>query len=127
MMRLDPFTKDETLIKRGSPLPEDFAAIGMKVTDYFVGHGYTKVFDMPAGTVIGQHKHKIQHSSTLILGKVKLVRDGQTILLTAPSTIMLGSGVSHEVHALEHSLWACIWPDAEGATTEAEVEAKVIV
>jgi quercetin dioxygenase-like cupin family protein len=100
-------------------------AEGIDVFHYFVGRGYTKIFDIKRGATIGQHAHLKDHIAMLILGRVVIENTEVRGELTAPATVMIKAGDAHEISAIEDSVWACVWPDAEGATTAAEFDAKV--
>lgn len=102
------------------------AALGIEGAPFFVGAGFAKLFRMPANRVIGQHVHKSDHLGMLLLGRV-LVRAGPAVTeYEAPAAVDLPAGIAHEIESVTDALWACVWPDANGAATEAEFEAKVI-
>ena len=117
--------KTETLVARGNPLP-DFDSAGIEVSDFFVGDGYAKLFQMPTGSTLGQHKHRIYHYSTLLTGTVRLTINGVGRVLTAPATIRIEAGAEHVIVALEPSLWGCLWTNASRLTDPGAFEASVI-
>jgi quercetin dioxygenase-like cupin family protein len=93
---------------------EQLAAEGVAMTPYFIGAGLSNVFHVPAGKVLGQHKHALGHHSHLILGRA-LLRDATGVReLTAPAVVWLPAEQQHEIEALTDILWACTWPDAQG-------------
>ncbi len=98
---------------------------GIDSFHHFVGMGYTKLFEMAPGSTIGQHDHNKDHISVLLLGRVIIEAAGVRGEISAPRTINIPAGVAHEISAVEHSLWACVWSDAEGAITPDEFDAKV--
>ena len=125
-MAIDTFKASETFIPRGAKLPAQFSEVGVEVSHHFVGDGYAKVFEVPAGLVIGQHKHKIGHDSHLILGRARVHVDGQFVEHTAPCVIHIEAHKAHMVEAVTPILWACVWPDVEGATTPEQIDHEVI-
>lgn len=98
---------------------------GIGVSHHWVGKGYSKVFDIQPGSTIGQHAHLKDHKGVLIMGRVVITTGGIRGELTAPSLVGIPAGVPHEISAVEHSLWACVWDDAEGCITPEEFDAKV--
>lgn len=110
-------------------LRDEMAALGIVDVPFFVGEGFAKLFHMPAGRVIGQHAHKVDHGSMLLLGSV-IVRTGsgesaRAVRLEAPATLQMPAHVVHEIESVTPALWACIWPDTDGALTEDEFEKRV--
>ena len=107
----------DTLIKRGNPLPDDFRDFGIAVNHFFVGNGYTKLFTVPAGRVIGQHQHTRGHWSALLIGNVTLLVQGEPPMkMTAPTRVWVEAGREHAVHAETDALWACIWDNPHELT-----------
>ena len=122
----DSFSRAEVLIPRGTPVPEQLAAHGVDVSHHFAGKGYTKVFNMPAGTTIGQHRHKSNHAGALLLGRANLHYEGRVIELIAPTNVLIIAHKEHAVEALTDVLWACIWPDVKGLTDPEEIDHNLI-
>lgn len=104
----------------------ELAAHGVEEFPFFVGDGYTKLFKVPAGRVIGQHVHKIGHYSVLLIGHVRLRFGDQVRELRAPATAWLPENTEHSIEALSDSLWACNWPNADQLTDADELERSVI-
>lgn len=102
------------------------AALGIEGTAFFVGDGFAKLFRMPANRVIGQHVHKSDHLGMLLLGTVRITADGEVTEHVAPTTLVLPAGMAHQIESVTDALWACVWPDADGAVTEEDLERKVI-
>jgi quercetin dioxygenase-like cupin family protein len=103
-------------------LADDMAAVGIEDRAFFVGDGFAKVFRMPAGRVIGQHSHKVGHLAMLLLGTVRVSEPHAVTEYTAPAAIVLPAHVAHEIESVTPALWACIWPNADGALSEADFE-----
>jgi quercetin dioxygenase-like cupin family protein len=103
------------VVARGEKLP--FAEFGIDVNHFFVGNGYVKLFTIPKGRVIGQHKHSRGHWSALLIGNVTMLIDGEGPWeLTAPTRLWVEAGQEHAVEAKTDALWACIWDNPEGLT-----------
>lgn len=108
-MRRDPFAAKEVFVPAGSVLPEDFEAVGIERTHVFCNEGVVTLFNMPPGTVIGQHQHTVNHDSALLMGRVILTAPRLRIELNAPWTGTLLAYTDHKVEAVEAAVWACIW------------------
>lgn len=105
--------------------PQELAAHGVVMTPLFVGDGCSLLFSIPAGKRIGQHKHKLGHFGTLLVGNA-LIREGDRIRpLQAPATVFLEADQEHEIEGVTDILWACSWADAQGLI-EAEEFAKQV-
>ena len=102
------------------------AALGIEGSAFFVGAGFAKLFRMPANRVIGQHVHKSDHLGMLLLGRVRVIAGSAVTEYEAPAAVDLPAGIAHEVESISDALWACVWPDADGAVTEEDFERKVI-
>ena len=123
---MNAFAKSEVFIPRGAKLPDQFSEAGVEVSHHFVGDGYTKMFEVPSGQVIGQHKHKIGHNSHLLLGRARVHVDGKFVEHNAPCVIYIEAHKAHMVEAVTPILWACVWSDADGATKPEQVDHEVI-
>ena len=93
---------------------KELAAQGVVMTPLFVGDGCSFLYQIPAGKRIGQHAHKLGHSSMLLLGTALIRDDAGIRKLTAPATVFLPADVAHEVEGVTDILWACTWSDAQG-------------
>ena len=94
---------------------------------FFVGEGYSKLFEIPAGVTLGQHSHKVGHESILLLGRAVLCHgDGRETELDAPAIVYLPAYEAHAVRAITPVLWACNWPNPDGLLDADELERKVI-
>lgn len=102
------------------------AALGIEGSPFFVGQGFAKLFRMPANRVIGQHVHKSDHLGMLLLGRVRVTAGIAVTEYEAPAAVDLPAGIAHEIESITDALWACVWPDADGAVTEEDFERKVI-
>ncbi len=105
---------------------EAAAALGITSESFFVEPGFAKLFRMPANVVIGQHVHKSDHLGMLLLGTVRVTAGASVTEYEAPAAVDLPAGIAHEIESVTDALWACVWPDADGAATEADFESKVI-
>jgi len=107
-------------------LANDMAELGIEGEAFFVGDGFAKVFRLPAGRVIGQHAHKVGHLGVLLLGSVRVTTPQAVTEYEAPATIELPAFVAHEIESVTPALWACVWPNTDGALTEVDFERMVI-
>ena len=124
------FTATETFIPRGKPIAEQLAEHDCKESNYFLDKGYAKVYQLSAGKTLGQHKHKVNHHSALLLGRVVLecmVRDKPVrIELVAPWQGTLMAHTEHRVTAITEALWACLWDNPDGLLDANEIEKRVV-
>lgn len=115
----------DTLVKRGELVA--FAAADFpEPVHHFVANGYTKVYTVPSGQVIHQHKHKTSHEGVLLLGRARIRVDDHWIEMVAPATLHIPAHKIHTVESITEILWACVWPDAEGATTPEQIDHDLI-
>lgn len=99
-------------------------AHGIEEHSFHVGQGFSKLFKMPAGSIIGQHSHTISHDSILLIGRAIVKRNGLRIEVSAPAVVHMPAHIAHEIEAVTPVLWACNWPNADGLTTE-QLEQRV--
>lgn len=93
-----------------SAVLQNMAEHGIEETPFHVGEGFSKLYRIPAGKVVGQHAHKTSHDSVLLIGCVVVKRDDVEITLYAPAIMPMPAHVGHSIQALTDSLWACNWP-----------------
>ena len=92
---------------------KELAAHGVVMTPLFVEDGCSILYQVPAGKRIGQHAHKVAHTSVLLLGTA-LVRAGDAIEQhVAPATVFIAADVEHEIEGVTDILWSCNWTDAQ--------------
>lgn len=115
----------DTVIHRGERVA--FADSGLpEPTHHFVANGYTKVYTVPAGQTIHQHKHKTSHSGVLLLGRARVKVGDHWIEMVAPAALHIAAHKTHTVECITEILWACVWPDADGATTPEQIDHELI-
>lgn len=78
---------------------------GVQITHHF---GYWKRTLIPAGVMLGQHKHKFDHFSLLIKGMAKVEVDGEWKFYKAPSIITIEAGKIHNVTSVDNVEWWCL-------------------
>lgn len=122
---MNKFTESEVLVPRGHPLP-DFTEHGVEVSHFFVGTNYAKIFEIPAGKVIGYHRHTRYHAGTLLTGQAMVTINGISFVQNAPHSFDIPAGVSHCVEAMTDTLWACLWENPEGHTSPEAFDHTVI-
>lgn len=105
-------TKDETFIPIGSLITLEEA--GVDLTHHFVGPSYAKVTHIAAGKSLLQHRHKIDHVSMLVIGKVVIDTANGSLTVKAPWFGTIPAHTYHQVTAIEDALWACIWENPDG-------------
>ena len=78
---------------------------------------YAKQMFIPAGYVVGSHKHTYSHLSVLAQGEVIVEVDGRQENFSAPSCIEIVANKEHRVFAITDAVWFCIH-----ATSETDVD-----
>lgn len=100
---------------------------GIGISHHTVGDGYAKVYELPAGIPVEQHKHKLSHDAHLILGVAVVVVDGVSTEYKAPAVINIEAGKVHMVLPITPSLWACVWPDVGGITDPDLIDHELVL
>jgi quercetin dioxygenase-like cupin family protein len=78
------------------------------VVHQFGGSVYAKETHIPAGMALIQHRHKYDHLSYLVSGRVLLDVDGERTEHTAPAAVTIRAHKHHGVKALTDVIWLCI-------------------
>jgi quercetin dioxygenase-like cupin family protein len=79
------------------------------ISTNFTGAGaFCKYVPLKAGLMVISHKHKFDHLSLLLTGKVTVTTDDGVVEMTAPSSIIVKAGVHHQLVAHEDSTWLCV-------------------
>ena len=120
----------EVFLPAGKPLPKTLEEVGVEVTHHMVGDGYVKLTAIPAGQGLVQHRHRVNHESSLLIGKAVLeimTRPNPVkIEIHAPWHGTLLAHTHHQVTAVTPCLWACIWDNPEGLTDPDAIDQRVI-
>jgi quercetin dioxygenase-like cupin family protein len=88
------------------------------ITHHFGAGVYAKETHIPAGCVLGQHKHKFDHLSILASGNATLSSPGRfDRILQGPSVITIPAGTEHTVKAITDCVWYCIHSTEERDVT----------
>lgn len=75
---------------------------------HFADGLYAKEATIPAGYVVGKHKHSYTHLSLLASGRA-LVTAGDVVKeYTGPACIEIKAGIEHHVEAITDVVWFCI-------------------
>jgi len=111
---MNSFAATEVFVPRGTKLP--FDEHGVQVLHAFAGEGVATIFQLPAGKMIRQHRHKIPHHATLLLGHAVVEVQGFRRSMISPQTMRIAENETHEITAVTDCVWVCIWPhgDPEG-------------
>lgn len=83
----------------------------LDVTHYFPTEGnpvYMRQMQAEAGRVIGSHKHRYEHYSVLVEGRVRADFDGKTEEHEGFSVMVVPAGVEHRITALTDIVWLCV-------------------
>jgi quercetin dioxygenase-like cupin family protein len=81
---------------------------GVIVQHHYYGNVYAKEVHINAGKTLVGHKHIYDHLSILAAGSVLVEVDDVPTIHKGPTSVHIAAGKSHQVTALENSLWYCI-------------------
>ncbi len=104
--------------------PENLASLGVDVEHHFGGGAYIKATKIPAGTLLGQHKHDDHdHLSVLVSGRARVYEDGVPREVDGYRTLLLKAGVQHDVEAVTDCIWLCVWAtdDTDPSTVDSTI------
>jgi quercetin dioxygenase-like cupin family protein len=96
----------------------------LSVTHHFGGGVYVKETRIPAGHVLVQHRHLVDHLSLLAAGRALLTRAGASVEVAGPQVLTIVAGELHRVAAITDCLWFCIHATEE--TDEKAVDQVLI-
>lgn len=103
----------------------EFIVSDPEIKHHFADGLYAKEATLPAGMWIQKHTHTFTHFSILAKGKVSVTVDElDTRIYEAPTCIEIKAGHSHDVFALEDSVWFCV--HATDETDETKVDEVII-
>lgn len=91
------------------------------VRHHFAPNMYAREITIPKGTVLTGAVHKTQNLAVLSQGKLQLVTDDGTMLITAPHILTVMPGVKNAAYALEDSVWTNFFP-IEGTDIDVLIE-----
>lgn len=89
-------------------IPAGGETVHIKTEVFHSGNEYAKRMFIPQGFLVKTHKHKFDHLSLLVSGKVVVNCDGEQKGYTGDSCIIIKKNVAHSILALEDSVWYCI-------------------
>lgn len=86
------------------------------VRHHFAPGIYAREITIPKGTVLTGAVHKTQNLAVLSSGKLQLVTDEGTTIITAPHILTVMPGMKNAAYALEDSVWTNFFPTEETDT-----------
>jgi len=86
------------------------------VRHYFAPGIYAREITIPKGTVLTGAVHKTQNLAVLSSGKLQLVTDDGTTIISAPHILTVMPGMKNAAYALEDSVWTNFFPTEETDT-----------
>lgn len=99
--------------------------VDLRIEHIFFPHGYAKKMLIPAGHIMGQHKHATTHHSIYSGGPVLIRTDDNEIELPEGcGDIEMAAHVAHQIEALGDVQWLCIWDTDE--TDPEKIDESVI-
>lgn len=99
--------------------------VDLQIEHIFFPHGYAKKMLIPAGHIMGQHRHATGHTSIYSGGPVIVRTDDNEIELPEGAGQMdMAAHVAHQIEAVGPVQWLCIWETDE--TDPEKIDASVI-
>jgi len=86
------------------------------VRHHFAPGIYAREITIPKGTVLTGAVHKTQNLAILSSGKLQLVTDDGTTIISAPHILTVMPGMKNAAYALEDSVWTNFFPTEETDT-----------
>ena len=86
------------------------------VRHHFAPGIYAREITIPRGTVLTGAVHKTQNLAILSQGKLQLVTDDGTTIISAPHILTVMPGMKNAAYALEDSVWTNFFPTEETDT-----------
>ena len=86
------------------------------VRHHFAPGIYAREITIPKGTVLTGAVHKKQNLAVLSSGKLQLVTDDGTTIISAPHILTVMPGMKNAAYALEDSVWTNFFPTEETDT-----------
>jgi hypothetical protein len=86
------------------------------VRHHFAPGMYAREITIPKGTVLTGAVHKTQNLAVLSSGKLQLVTDNGTTIISAPHILTVMPGMKNAAYALEDSVWTNFFPTEETDT-----------
>lgn len=86
------------------------------VRHHFAPGIYAREITIPKGTVLTGAVHKTQNLAVLSQGKLQLVTDDGTTIISAPHILTVMPGMKNAAYALEDSVWTNFFPTEETNT-----------
>jgi hypothetical protein len=86
------------------------------VRHHFAPGIYAREITIPKGTVLTGAVHKTQNLAVLSSGKLQLVTDDGTTIISAPHILTVMPDMKNAAYALEDSVWTNFFPTEETDT-----------
>lgn len=98
-------------IQQTNNMPPTIVRVDCPLTNLFADGIYWREILIPKGTIAVGRKHKTEHINVLLSGRVRVVRDGKVIELSAPQVFKSPAGVRKAVYAIKDTRWANVHPN----------------
>ena len=91
----------------------DVPQVDCPVRHHFAPGMYAREITIPKGTVLTGAVHKTQNLAVLSQGKLQLVTNDGTTIISAPHILTVMPGMKNAAYALEDSVWTNFFPTEE--------------
>jgi len=96
--------------------------VDFELRHYFLPGIYVRELHAKAGTALVGKLHKKDHIMMLQKGKIKVVSEQLTSILSAPCTIECKAGAKRAAYIIEDTVWVTIHPSDETDLDKLEAE-----
>ena len=103
-------------VERLESIVNQLPQVDCPVRHHFAPGMYAREITIPKGTVLTGAVHKTQNLAVLSSGKLQLVTDEGTTIITAPHILTVMPGMKNAAYALEDSVWTNFFPTEETDT-----------
>ena len=103
-------------VERLESIVNQLPQVDCPVRHHFAPGMYAREITIPKGTVLTGAVHKTQNLAVLSSGKLQLVTDAGTTIISAPHILTVMPGMKNAAYALEDSVWTNFFPTEETDT-----------
>ena len=103
-------------VERLESIVNQLPQVDCPVRHHFAPGMYAREITIPKGTVLTGAVHKTQNLAVLSSGKLQLVTDVGTTIISAPHILTVMPGMKNAAYALEDSVWTNFFPTEETDT-----------
>ena len=96
------------------------------LTHRFSDGVYVREIFMPQGTFVLGAEHKTKHLNVILMGRARVLVDGEVKEIRAPYTFESEAGVRKVLYILEDMIWQTIHVNADDERNVEQLEARLV-